>query len=65
LSQDRSFPSEIFVGLGDDTIDPVCDLAKRIKVAFCGQLRFVYVVEILEKIKIIGLCGPWNSPLVR
>ena len=42
--------ANLFVGLGDETLNPVCDLAKRIEVAFRERLRFVYVVEILEKI---------------
>ncbi len=48
--------ANLFVGLGDETLNPVCDLAKRIEVAFRERLRFVYVVEILEKIEIGGLC---------
>jgi hypothetical protein len=48
--------AEILVRLGHETLDPVCDGAKRSEIAIRELPRFACVVEILEEIEIGGLC---------
>src|SRR5215475_12369410 len=48
--------AEILVRLGHETLDPVCDGAKRREIAIRERPRLACVVEILEKIAIGGLC---------
>jgi hypothetical protein len=48
--------AEILVRPDHETLDPVCDGAKRSEIAIRELARLACVVEILEKIEIGGLC---------
>jgi hypothetical protein len=48
--------AESFVRPGHESLDPVCDRAKRGEIAMRELPRLACVVEILEKREIGGLC---------